>query len=151
MSIEQTITDRMKAAMRARDKRTVNLMRMLKSKMTETTTAKGFSGEVDDALWLNVIRSYVKQQQKAIEQFQAAGEAGLEHIAEIEFEVQALDEFMPKFADDATLQGWIDEAIAGVGGKENAKFGAVMGKLMKGHKEQVDPAKARALINAALA
>lgn len=151
MSIEQTITDRMKAAMRARDKQTVNLMRMLKSKMTETTTAKGFAGEVDDALWLSVIRSYVKQQQKAIEQFEQAGEAGLEHIAEINFEIEALDEFMPKVADDATLQGWIDEAIAGAGGKENAKFGAVMGALMKGHKDAVDPAKARALINAALA
>lgn len=150
-NIQQQLNDRLKAAMRARDAQTLGFVRMLKAKMTETTTAKGFSGEVDDALWLKVISSYAKQQKKALEQYQAAGEAGAEHAAGIEWELAACDEFLPKKASDAEVQAWIDEAIASLGGKENAKFGAVMGKLMKAHKDVLDAGKVRGMINAALA
>ncbi len=151
MSIQQTLNDQLKAAMRARDKRTLNLVRMLKSKMTETTTTKGFSGEVDDALWLSVITAYHKQQKKALEQYEAIGEAAAEHIDEIKFELGALEQFLPKQADEATTRQWVAEAVEGAGGKDSAKLGAVMGAVMKAHKGEVDASLVRQLVAEALA
>ena len=54
MAIQDEMTQQLKTAMRNKDKKMLNLVRMLKTKMTEKTTAPGFSGEVDDALWLGV-------------------------------------------------------------------------------------------------
>jgi hypothetical protein len=150
MSIQQQIDDQLKAAMRARDSQTLGVLRMLKSKMTETTTTKGFKGEVNDALWLKVIASYAKQQRKALEMYRAAGEQGASHIPGLEFEIKACEAFLPTKADAATMQGWVDEALAGLGGKENAKFGSLMGAVMKTHRNEVDPGVLRGLINAAL-
>ncbi len=151
MSIEQQLNDRLKQAMRARDQRMLNLVRMLKSRMTERTTASGFSGAVDDDLWIDVIASYAKSQAKAIDQYKAAGAAGAEHVELIEWELAATEEWLPKKADEATVRGWVDAAIAGLGGKENAKLGAVMGAVMKAHKADVEPAMVRQLVQEALA
>ena len=49
MSLEQTLTDTLTQAIRAKDTRTADVVRMLKSRLTERRTSKGFTGEVDDA------------------------------------------------------------------------------------------------------
>ena len=67
MSIKDQLNAKLKNAMKAKDQQTLNFVRMLKAKMTEKTTSKGFSGEVDDALWLGIIASYAKGQKKALE------------------------------------------------------------------------------------
>ncbi len=138
MSIGDRLTQQMKDSMRARDRRTLDLVRMLKSRMTERTTKKGFDGEVDDALWIQVIGSYAKSQAKAIDQFRAAGDAGIPHIEQIEFEVAFCETYLPKKADEAQTRAWVEAAIAGLGGAEQAKLGAVMGAVMKGHKGEAD-------------
>lgn len=151
MSIEQQFTTRLKEAMRARDKKLLGVIRMVKSKVTEAKTAAGYDGTDGDALWQRVIEAYAKSQKKALVQYQEIGEAGAEHIAQIEYELSVLDEWLPKKADEATVKGWVDEAIDGLGGKERAKFGQVMGVVMKAHKADVEPAMVRDLVKAALA
>ena len=151
MSIEKRLNDQLKTAMRARDKRTTGLIRMVKSKMGELTTSKGFSGEVTDATWLQVIETYCKSQSKAIELFKKAGDDGQEHIDNIVWEIETLAEYLPAKADEATVRGWVDEAIAGLGGKEKAKLGQVMGAVMKSHKGEADAGLVRSVVTAALA
>lgn len=146
MPIEADLNTKLKAAMRARDKDTLGLVRMLKSKMTERTTSAGFSGDVDDALWLEVIEAYAKSQQKALEQFKELGEAGAEHVAALEWELTAMEEFLPKKADEATTRAWAQAAIDGMGGPENAKLGQVMGAVMKAHKADVDASLVRQIV-----
>lgn len=150
MPIQNDMTEKLKAAMRAKDKRALGIIRMLKSRMKETTTAAGFSGEVNDELWLKVIRSYAKQQQKAIALYEKAGDDGVEHIEEIRWELAWMAPYMPKSADEATIRGWVDEAIAGLGGKESARFGAVMGAVMKAHKGEATPNVVRQIVQDAL-
>jgi len=60
MSLEQTLNDTLTKAMREKDARTADIVRMIKSKIGERRTAKGFSGQVDDALVLDVIGAYRK-------------------------------------------------------------------------------------------
>ncbi|MGK0358747.1 MAG: hypothetical protein ACI9U2_001040 [Bradymonadia bacterium] len=150
MSIQQDFTDKLKAAMRAKDKQGLLLIRMIKSRVTETTTAAGFEGEVDDALWLKVIRSYAKQQQKAIALYEKAGADGQSAIDDINWELNWLEPYMPKSVDAATVRIWVDEVIAGLGGKDSANFGAVMGAVMKAHKGEATPTLVREVVQAAL-
>src|SRR5262249_17226160 len=64
--LEQAPDDRLKHAIKDRDIRTADVVRMLKTKLMERRTAKGFAGTVDDALVLDVIGAYRKQLQKAL-------------------------------------------------------------------------------------
>ncbi len=150
MSIFDAVTDQMKDAMRARDARTLDVIRMLKSKLSQETTKAGFSGEVNDALWVKVISAYAKSQRKAVAVYERAGEAGRDHIAQINWELAFVGQWLPKMADEATVRGWVGEAIDGLGGKEKANLGAVMGTVMKAHKGEADPNLVRKLVQAQL-
>ena len=150
MSIQEDLTARMKDAMRAKDKQMLNLIRMLKSKMGEKTTSKGFSGEVNDGLWIEVISHYAKSQKKALAQYEGVdGELAAEHSAQIRWELDAVQTWLPTKADESTVRIWVEEAIAGMGGP-GAHFGAVMGAVMKAHKDEVEPAMVRRLVEEAL-
>ena len=125
--------------MRARDKRMSGLIRMVKSRMTERRTQKGFCGEVDDALWIDVIGAYVKSLQKGISEFEKSNtDRATAQIEELRWEISQLEEYLPQKADEATTQSWVEAAITRLGGKEKAKLGAVMGVVMKGHKDEVE-------------
>lgn len=150
MSIEADMTSRMKDAMRARDRRLLDVIRMIKSRVQEARTASGFDGDDGDGLWLATIEAYAKSQKKARAQYVDAGEAGVSHVEQIDYELSVLDEWMPKKADEATVRGWVEEAIAGLGGKERAKFGQVMGVVMKAHKADAEPAMVRDVVEKAL-
>ena len=49
MALAQQLDDTLKAAIKTQDARTANVVRMLKTKVTERTTAKGFAGQVEAA------------------------------------------------------------------------------------------------------
>jgi uncharacterized protein YqeY len=55
MALEQALTDTLTQAIKAKDARTADVVRMIKTKIQERRTAKGSSGQVDDALVLDVI------------------------------------------------------------------------------------------------
>lgn len=144
-SIEQRINDRMKDAMRAKDALTKDLMRMIKSKVTELVTSKSYKGEEGDALWLGVIEAYVKASQKTLSEYEALGADGAEHAAQVRWEINALQEYLPQRADEETTEVWVREAIEAAGGAGAAKIGAVLGLVMKSHKADVEPALVRAI------
>ena len=95
MSLESQLTETLKTAMRSKNRPLLNLVRMLKTKMTEKTTKGGFSGEVNDALWLEVIMAYEKSQKKALVQYQDIGDSASEQIAELQWEIEALQTWLP--------------------------------------------------------
>ena len=54
MALEQALNDAITRAIKDKDTRTADALRMLKTRLTERRTAKGFAGAVDDALVLDV-------------------------------------------------------------------------------------------------
>ena len=88
MELDQTLNETLTRAIRARDTRTANVVRMLKTKIQERRTAKGASGEVDDAVVRDVIGAYRKQLQKALVEFEKAGERGAAQVADLRFEIR---------------------------------------------------------------
>ncbi len=143
MGLGDQLNQALKDAMRAKDQRMMSLVRMLKARMQERITAKGFQGEVNDALWVEVVESYAKSQRKALETYKEIGEKAQEHIDQIEWELKAVEQFLPAKADEATVRGWISEAITGLGGASKANVGRVLGAVMKAHKADVDAAQIR--------
>lgn len=150
-SLEQQLTDLLKQAMKDKDQRTADAVRMLKTKIMERRTAKGFSGTVDDALVTEVIAAYRKQMHKALGEFEALGERGAEQAAELRFEIAFCDRFLPKGLDEAALRALIGERIAALGIKSPKEMGRLLGDIMKSHKGQVDAAEVKRLAEEALA
>jgi uncharacterized protein YqeY len=138
MALDQTLNDTLKQAIKGQDLRTANVVRMLKTKVMERTTAKGFSGAVDDALVTDVIGAYRKQLQKALVEFEKTGERGAAQAAELRFEIAFCERFLPKGMDEAALRQLVGERLAALGISDPKQAGRLVGDVMKTHKGQVE-------------
>jgi uncharacterized protein YqeY len=150
-SIEAQIQDLLKESMRSRDTRTADCLRMIKTKHMERRTAAGFKGQLDDALWLDVIASYQKQLRKSREEYAGLGERGAESLPQIDFEIEVCSRFLPKLAGEAEVRAAVKEAIARLAVTDPKQSGKVMGDLMKTNKGKFDPAMVKRLAEEELA
>lgn len=68
------------------------------------------------------------------------------------WQLAILQEYLPEEADEATVRGWIDEAVAAAcpDGPDKSKMGMVMGKLMAAHKGEFDGKQASKWVSEAL-
>jgi uncharacterized protein YqeY len=140
MGLEQQLNDTLTRAMKNKDQRTADVVRMIKSKVQERRTAKGFAGTVDDALVLDVIGAYRKQLQKAIVEFEKLGERGAAQVAQLRSEVEFCERYLPKGLDEAALRALVTERLAALGITDGKQTGRLVGDVMKTHKGQVDAA-----------
>jgi uncharacterized protein YqeY len=151
MALEQTLDELLKQAIRERDSRTANVVRMIKTRLTERRTAKGFSGDVDDALVVDVIGAYRKQLQKALGEFEQAGERGASQAAELRFEIEFCDRYLPKRMDDEALRVLVRERLSALGITDAKQIGRLMGEIMKSHKGQVETSDVKRIAEELLA
>jgi uncharacterized protein len=138
MALDQTLNDTLRQAIKIQDLRTANVVRMLKTKVMERTTAKGFTGAVDDALVTDVIGAYRKQLQKALAEYEKTGERGAAQAAELRFEIAFCERFLPKGMDEAALRQLVRERVAALGISDPKQAGRLVGDVMKTHKGQVE-------------
>ena len=140
MALEQRLTDELTQAIRAKDTRTADVVRMLKTRLQERRTAKGFTGQVDDALVTDVIGAYRKQLQKALAEYDKLGERGAAQAAQLRFEIEFCERFLPKRLDATALRSLVQERAAALGITDPKQVGRLVGDVMKTHKGQVDAA-----------
>jgi uncharacterized protein len=138
MPLEQQLNDTLKQAMKDKDQATSDVVRMIKTKIMERRTAKGFSGQVDDALIGEVIAAYKKTLQKALEEFDKLGEKGKEQADQLRFEIQFCERFLPKQLDAAALHALVKERMAALGVTDAKQAGKLIGDIMKTHKGLVE-------------
>jgi uncharacterized protein YqeY len=141
MALEQTLTDTLTQAIKAKDTRTADVVRMLKTKIQERRTAKGFSGAVDDALVLDVIGAYRKLLQKALAEYEKVGERGAAQAAQLRFEIEFCERYLPRTMDEAAARALVRERIAALGISDPKQAGRLVGDIMKTHKGQVEAAE----------
>ena len=140
MSIEQTLRAKLTEALKARDRRTADIIRMIDTKVMERRTAKGFAGEVDDALYLDVIGAYKKSMAKAIDDYAAMGERGQEQAEQLRFEVEFCSQFLPQPLSEDEARAAVRKAIADLGATDMKMAGRIVGAVMKEHKGRVEAA-----------
>lgn len=138
MPLPQALDETLKSAIKEKDSRTANVVRMLKTRLTERTTAKGFGGQVDDALVVEVIGAYRKQLQKALAEYEKLGDRGAEQAAELKFEIGFCERFLPKGMDEAALRALVAERLKALGITDAKQSGRLVGDVMKTHKGQVE-------------
>ncbi len=130
-NLEGQLREQLTAAMKAKDAKTANLVRMINTKIMERRTAKGFTGEVDDALILDVISTYKKSMEKARTDYVAAGERGKEQVAELDFEIAWCATFLPKGLSEAELREVVAKHVASLPAKDPKMAGKVIGMVKK--------------------
>ena len=138
MALEQTLNDTLTQAIKTKDGKTADVVRMIKTKIQERRTAKGASGQVDDALVLEVIGGYRKLLQKAVVEYEKAGERGAAQAAALRFEIEFCERYLPKAMDDAAVRALVTERIATLGISDPKQAGRLVGEIMKTHKGQVE-------------
>ena len=141
MSLEQQLAETLTRAIREKDQRTADVVRMLKTKVTERRTAKGFAGAVDDAVVLDVIGAYRKQLQKAVAEYEkAGGERAAAQIAQLRFEIEFCERYLPRGMGESALRTLVKERMGALGISDVKQTGRLVGDVMKTHKGQVDAA-----------
>ena len=146
MSLYELLEQKLHEAIKAHDLRSADCLRMLKSKLIEKRTSPGFKGELTDSVVREVAATYVKQLSRSIGEFEKAGEAGVDHIEKIKWEVDYLSGYQPKHLDEAATRKIVEEAIAQSGVTDPAQSGRAIGVVMKSHKDEVDATLVRRLI-----
>jgi uncharacterized protein len=136
--LEGQLREQLTAALKAKDLRTANLIRMINTKIMERRTAKDFQGTVDDALVLDVISAYKKSMEKAKLEFAAAGDRGKEQIAELEFEVEWCKKFLPAEVGEAELRQAVAKVVAELPQKDPKMTGKVIGMIKKQFGDRAD-------------
>jgi hypothetical protein len=140
MSLEQTLTDTLTQAIRDKDQRMADIVRMIKSRITERRTSKGFSGQIDDAAVQDVIGAYRKSLQKALPEYEKVGERGRAQAEQLRFEIDVLARWLPKGLDEDALRALVRERLGALGITDAKQIGRLLGDLMKTHKGQVEAA-----------
>ncbi|HEX3698614.1 MAG TPA: GatB/YqeY domain-containing protein [Polyangia bacterium] len=151
MSIESQLGDLLKGAMRAKDARTADCIRMIKTKHMERRTAAGFKGPLDDNLWLDVVTAYQKQLRKAREEYVAVGERGAGALPQIDFEIEFCARFLPKAASDDEVRAAVRETLLRLGASDPKQSGRLIGEIMKANKGKFEPSTVKRIVEEELA
>ncbi len=147
MSLKQTITDDMKAAMKAGEKDRLKVVRLLLAdiKRVEVDTRK----ELDDAAILSVIEKAVKQRRDSIDQFTSGGREDLADIEKAELEV--ISAYLPEQLSEAELDELVDAVISETGAESIRDMGKVMGGIKAKAAGRADMGAVGARVKARLA
>jgi len=137
-NLEGQLREQLTAAIKAKDLKTANLIRMINTKIMERRTAKGFSGTVDDALILDVIGAYKKSMEKAKQEFVNAGDRGKDQIADIEAEIAWCAKLLPQPVGEAELRDAVAKVVAGMPQKDPKMAGRVIGAIKKQFGDRAD-------------
>lgn len=137
-NLEGQLREQLTSAIKAKDLKTANLIRMINTKIMERRTAKGFSGEVDDALVLDVIGAYKKQMEKAKAEFASAGDRAKDQIAELDQEIEWCAKWLPKQASEAELREAIAKVVGELPQKDPKMAGRVIGAIKKQFGDRAD-------------
>lgn len=131
MTIEERLIEDQKAAMKAGDKATLNVVRSVRAEVGTAQTAPGFDGDVGDEFYVSTISTYVKRIGKAKAEYDAMGDAGRERAAAIAFEMEYLEQFLPRKLDEAATRELVQKAISDMGATSDANVGQVVGAVMR--------------------
>lgn len=124
MTLYEQITDKMKSAMREKDKDTLSTIRLLKSAIDLNKINNKLS-EITDDLVIEVASKQVKTHKESIEEFKQAGRNDL--VEGLEKEIKIISEYLPEQLTKEELEKEIEKIfeIVKPEGKKD------MGKIMK--------------------
>jgi uncharacterized protein YqeY len=121
MTIQERLTDAMKAAMKAQDSLRLNAIRMARTAIKNAEIEA--RGPLDDAGVIKVLSTLVKQRREAADAYR---DARPELAVKEEQELAILQEFLPAQMSEVELKAIIEAAVLETGASSPRDMGAVM-------------------------
>ena len=121
-TLKKLLSESMKSAMKAKDKDRLKTIRLALSdiKRVEVDTRE----EQSDSQIIAILDKMVKQRRESIKQFELGGRSEL--AAQEQFEIEVLNEFLPKALSDDEIDSLIRSAITDSGAETIKDMGKVM-------------------------
>ena len=128
MSLENTINDAIKTAMKEKDKVALDSLRAVKSQiLLLKTEAKG--AEVSAEQEIAILQRMIKQRKDSFEQFVAQGRNDLAEVEEAQIKV--IEKYLPAQLSPEELEAEMKKIIAETGAETIKDLGKVMGIASK--------------------
>ena len=134
MTLSQRIESAMRDAMRARDSRRTQTLRMAMAAAHNQRI--GLGRDLTDDEVVDVLARQVKQRRESIEMYRAGGRE--DRAADEEAEAGILTEFLPQQLDEGEIEALVRAAVAETGASGPADIGRVMGRVAPQTKGRAD-------------
>ena len=146
MTLKQTLTEDMKAAMKAGQKDRLGVIRLINAAIKQREVDERI--ELDDAAIIAVVDKMLKQRRDSVTQYEAANR---QDLADRErFEMTVLADYLPQPLTDAEIDALIEAAVASTGAAGLPDMGKVMGAVKSQMAGRADMAAVSARIKARL-
>lgn len=146
MTIKDRISNDLKDAMRARDQKKLNTLRLVTAAVKQIEVDERIV--VDEERMLVILDKLAKQRKESIAQFQSAGRDDL--VAQEQYELEIIGHYMPTPLSEAEIDALVAKAFADSGAEKMSDMGKVMALLKPQLQGRADMSKVSALIKAKL-
>ena len=147
MSLKETIETEYKNALKSKDKSKISTYRLILSSIKDLDILNR-SGpnkkETDDEDIKKLFKKMVKQRTESIDIYKKNNRTDLLEVEQNEYNI--LSSFLPKQLSDEQTQKICEEIISKLGAASIKDMGKVMGELKKLHADEINFAKAGALL-----
>ncbi|HTT80571.1 MAG TPA: GatB/YqeY domain-containing protein [Stellaceae bacterium] len=149
--LREAFSERLKAAMRARDAGTLSAVRLILAALKDRDIAARGSGNatgIDDAEILRLLQGMIKQRRESIALYRQGNRP---ELAEKEAaEIAVIEGFLPRQMGEEEIAAAAKAAIAEAGAAGPKDMGRVMAALRARHAGTIDMARAGAVVKALL-
>jgi uncharacterized protein len=138
------------AAMKGGDKESVGTLRLISAAIKNRDIELRTSSQTpdDDLLVTEVLQKMIKQRRESAEAYRSGGRNDRAEIEEAEIAV--IERFLPRQMSDEEAGAAIQAIIADTGASSIKDMGRVMAEVKARHAGSIEPARASALVKAAL-
>lgn len=129
MSLEEKVMTDLKAAMLAKDEKSLRSLRAIKAAIINAKTAEGFSGEIKEDDEIKLLQKLVKQRKDSLEIYEKQNREDL--ASKEREEIEVIEKFLPKQLSGDELKSAVEKIVKESGAKSAADMGKVMGLANK--------------------
>ncbi|MFC6204196.1 GatB/YqeY domain-containing protein [Psychrobacter urativorans] len=144
--LKQHLADTIVTSMKAREIERVKVLRNVHAVIKQIEIDRRI--ELEDADVLDVLQKQLKQRQESLAIFTENDRKDL--AVKEQFEIDIINEYMPKQMDDSEIAALVSSEIAAQGATSMRDMGAVMGELKKKTAGRADPGLISKLVRDAL-
>ena len=148
--IRDDIKTALVTAMKGGDKETTATIRLIQSaiKNRDIELRTASAQPDDDLLVTEVMQKMITQRRESVERYRQGNREEL--AAKEEAEIAVIERFLPAQMSEDEAKAAISAIIAEVGASSMKDMGRVMGEVKSRHASSIEPARASALVRAAL-
>jgi len=129
MSLEKAINNDIKTAMLAKDKKSLDALRAVKSAILLAKTDKGSEGTISENAEMAILQKLVKQRKDAATLFQEQNRADL--AADENFQLSVIEKYLPVQMSEDEVKQQVQDIITETGATSMKDMGRVMGMASK--------------------